>query len=167
MNKNTVKLRINPEENIVKQPLDEIVRNGAKEMLQKALEIEVDLFLEKYQYILDDKGNRKVVRNGRGRPRKIVAGAGQIEIEAPRVDDRALEIHQEPRFRSSIVPPYLRRTKNIDELLPVLYLKGISTGDFSEALESILGKNVIGISAQNIVRLKASLAERIRTMVQS
>jgi len=154
MNKNTIKLKTSPEENIINQPLDEIVRNGAKVMLQKALEIEVDLFLEKYQYILDDKGNRQVVRNGRGRPRKIVAGAGQIEIEAPRVDDRVLEIHQEPRFKSSIVPPYLRRTKNIDELLPVLYLKGISTGDFSEALESILGKDVIGLSAQNIVRLK-------------
>jgi len=154
MNKNTVKLRINPEENIVNQPLDEIVRNGAKEMLQKALEIEVDLFLEKYQYILDDNGNRQVVRNGRGQPRKVVTGAGQIEVETPRIDDRVLEIHQEPRFKSSLVPPYLRRTKNIDELLPVLYLKGISTGDFSEALESILGKDVIGLSAQNIVRLK-------------
>jgi len=154
MTKNTVKLRINPEENIVNQPLDEIVRNGAKEMLEKALKIEVDLFLERYQYILNDEGNRKVVRNGRGRPRKIVTGAGQIEVETPRIDDRALEIQQEPRFKSSIVPPYLRRTKNIDELLPVLYLKGISTGDFSEALESILGKDVIGLSAQNIVRLK-------------
>ncbi len=154
MNKNTVKLRINPEENITKQPLDEIVRKGAKEMLQKALEVEVELFLEKYQYILDAKGNRQVIRNGRGRPRKVVTGAGQVEVETPRVDDRVLEIHQEPRFKSSIVPPYLRRTKNIDELLPVLYLKGISTGDFGEALESILGKGVIGISAQNIVRLK-------------
>jgi len=154
MSKNTVKLRINPEENIVNHPLDEIVSNGAKKMLQKALEIEVNLFLERHQYILDGKGNRQVIRNGRGRPRKIVTGAGQLEVEVPRVDDRALEIHQEPRFKSSIVPPYLRRTKNIDELLPVLYLKGISTGDFGEALESILGKNVIGISAQNIVRLK-------------
>lgn len=154
MNKSTLKLRINPEENIVNQPLDEIVRNGAKEMLQKALEIEVNLYLERYQYVLDEKGNRKVVRNGRGHPRKIVTGAGQIEVEVPRIDDRVLDAHQEPRFRSSIIPPYLRRTKNIDELLPVLYLKGISTGDFSEALESILGKNVIGLSAQNIVRLK-------------
>ena len=154
MNKNTVKLRINPEENIANNPLDEIVRRGAKEMLQKALEIEVNLFLEKYQYLLNDKGNRQVIRNGRSRSRKIVTGAGQIEVETPRVDDRALEIHQESRFKSSIIPPYLRRTKNIDELLPVLYLKGISTGDFGEALESILGKSVIGISAQNIVRLK-------------
>ena len=154
MNKNTIKLKISPEENIANNPLDEIVRKGAKEMLQRALEIEVNLFLEKYQYILDDKGKRQVIRNGRGRPKKIVTGAGQIEVETPRVDDRVLEVHQEPRFKSSIVPPYLRRTKNIDELLPVLYLKGISTGDFGEALESILGKSVIGISAQNIVRLK-------------
>ncbi|MCK5659087.1 MAG: IS256 family transposase [Alphaproteobacteria bacterium] len=154
MNKNTIKLKRSPEENIASTPLDEIVRKGAREMLEKALEIEVNLFLEKYQYILDEKGNRRVIRNGRSRSRKIVTGAGQIEVETPRVDDRILAVHQEPRFKSSIVPPYLRRTKNIDELLPVLYLKGISTGDFGEALESILGKSVIGISAQNIVRLK-------------
>jgi putative transposase len=154
MTKDTVKLRINPEENIINHPLDEIVRQGARNMIQKALEVEVDLFIERYQYILDDVGNRQIVRNGHGTPRKIVTGAGQIEVKTPRVDDRALEVHREPRFKSSIVPPYLRRTKNIDELLPVLYLKGISTGDFSEALESILGKNVVGISAQNIVRLK-------------
>jgi len=154
MIKNTLKLSGNPEENIVNHPLDEIVRNGAKKMVKKAVEIEVELFLERYQYILDDKGNRQVVRNGRGRPRKIITGAGQIEVETPRVDDRILAIHKEPRFKSSIIPPYLRRTKNIDGLLPILYLKGISTGDFSEALESILGKDVIGISAQNIVRLK-------------
>ncbi len=102
MTKNTVKLRINPEENIINRPLDEIVRNGAKKMLQKALEIEVDLFLERYQYILDDNGNRKVIRNGRGRARKIVTGAGQLEIETPRVDDRVLEIHQDPRFKNLI-----------------------------------------------------------------
>lgn len=154
MNKNTVKIKTNPEENIVNQPLDEIVRAGARVMLQKALEIEMDLFLEKYQYILDGDGNRQVVRNGHSRARKIMTGAGQLEVQTPRVDDRVLEAHQEPRFKSSIIPPYLKRTRNIDELLPVLYLKGISTGDFQEALESILGKNAPGISAQNIVRLK-------------
>jgi transposase-like protein len=154
MTKNTVKLKINPEENITNHPLDEIVRQGAQRMLQKALGVEAELFIERYQYILDDAGNRQVVRNGYSKSRKIVTGAGQIEVQTPRVDDRALEVHQEPRFKSSLVPPYLRRTRHIDELLPVLYLKGISTGDFSEALESILGKDVIGISAQNIVRLK-------------
>lgn len=154
MNKDSRNLQDNPEKNIVTHPLDEIVRQGAQEMLEKALEIEVDLFLERYQYILDDDGNRKIVRNGRHRARKVITGAGAIEVRQPRVDDRALIPQNEPRFSSGIIPPYLRRTKNIDELLPVLYLKGISTGDFSEALESILGRHVTGLSAQTIVRLK-------------
>lgn len=154
MNNNTFRLKISPEENIIKKPLDEIAREGAREMLQKALEIEVDLFLEQYQYILDDNGNRQAVRNGHSESRKIITGAGQLDIRTPRIDDRILDKHKEKRFKSSIVPPYLRRTKNIDELLPVLYLKGISTGDFTEALESILGKQAIGLSAQTIVRLK-------------
>ena len=123
-------------------------------MLQAALEIEVDLFLERNQYILDNRGSRQVIRNGRSNRRKIITGAGQLEIRAPRVDDRILGRYGEQRFSSSIVPRYLRRTKNIDELLPLLYLKGISTGDFSEALESILGKQAKGLSAQTIVRLK-------------
>lgn len=154
MDNNTFRLRISPEENIVKKTLDDIARQGAREMLQMALEIEVDLFMEQYQYILDDNGNRQVVRNGRNKSRKIITGAGQLDIRTPRIDDRILDKHKEKRFKSSIIPPYLRRTKNIDELLPVLYLKGISTGDFTEALEAILGKQVIGLSAQNIVRLK-------------
>jgi len=154
MNNNTSRLKLSPEENIVKKSLDEIAREGAREMLQRALEIEVDLFLEQYQYILDDNGNRQVVRNGQSRSRKIITGAGQLDIRTPRIDDRILDRHKEKRFKSSIIPPYLRRTKNMDELLPVLYLKGISTGDFTEALEAILGKQIIGLSAQNIVRLK-------------
>ena len=154
MNNNTSRLKVSPEENIVKKSLDEIAREGAREMLEKALEIEVDLFLEQYQYILDDNGNRQVVRNGHNRSRRIITGAGQLDVRTPRIDDRILNRHREKRFKSSIIPPYLRRTKNIDELLPVLYLKGISTGDFTEALEAILGKQVIGLSAQNIVRLK-------------
>jgi putative transposase len=154
MDNNTFRLKISPEESIVKKPLDDIAREGAREMLQKALEIEVDLFLGQYQYILDDNGNRQVVRNGHNKSRKIITGAGQLEIRTPRIDDRVLDRHKEKRFKSSIIPPYLRRTKNIDELLPVLYLKGISTGDFTEALEAILGKQVIGLSAQTIVRLK-------------
>lgn len=155
MKKHTFKNRTNPEQNIIKHPLDEIVRRGAREMLQKAIEMEADLFLERYQYVLDDDGNRRITRNGHHKARKIITGAGAIEITSPRVDDRALTAQNESRFSSCIIPPYLRRTKNIDELLPVLYLKGISTGDFGEALESLLGKNVIGLSAQNIVRLKS------------
>ncbi|MFH1846493.1 MAG: IS256 family transposase [Candidatus Omnitrophota bacterium] len=141
-------------ENIANIPLDEIVRKGAQKMLQQALEVEVEMFLEKYQYILDANGNRLVVRNGHANERDIITGAGQVEIRSPRVDDRILDKHKEQRFSSSIIPPSLRRTKNIDELIPVLYLKGISTGNFTEALEKILGKQVIGLSAQNVVRLK-------------
>jgi transposase-like protein len=154
MNKNhTLTLKTNPE-NLVKQPLDEILRLGAQELLEQALEIEVNLHLERYQYILDDQERRLVVRNGYHKARKIVAGAGQVEVKVPRVDDRILDSQNEARFVSQMVPPYLRKTKNMEELLPVLYLKGISTGDFSEALEKIVGKDAMGLSAQTIVRLK-------------
>jgi len=122
MNNNTSGLRISPEESIVKKSLDDIAREGAREMLQKALEIEVDLFLGQYQYILDDNGNREVVRNGHNISRKIITGAGQLEVRTPRVDDRVLDRHKEKRFKSSIVPPYLRRTKNIDETLSKRYI---------------------------------------------
>jgi len=163
MGKDTVVRAINPEENVTGLHLDEIVRNGALKMLAQALEVEVDSFLEKHQYILDDKGNRLVVRNGYGNARKIVTGAGQLEISTPRIDDRILDRHDVPRFKSSIIPPYLRRTANIDELIPVLYLKGISTGDFTEALQAILGKDIIGLSAENIVRLKKVWEEEYET----
>lgn len=154
MGKHSAGRAISPEENIIASPLEEIVRKGAVEMLIRALDVEVDSFLEKHQYILDDKGNRLVVRNGYNPERKIVTGAGQLEVSTPRIDDRILERHDEQRFKSSIIPPYLRRAANINELLPVLYLKGISTGDFTEALSSILGKDVIGLSPDTIVRLK-------------
>ncbi len=154
MRKHKRETEINPEENITEFPLDEIVRKGAQQMLEKALETEVDSFLGRYQYILDDGGRRQVVRNGYKPARRIVTGAGQLDIHQPRIDDRILEKHGEVRFKSSLIPPYLRRTKNVNELLPVLYLKGISTGDFTEALQALLGKEVIGLSPETIVRLK-------------
>ena len=154
MNKNNAGQVVSPEENMIALPLDEIVRKGAQKMLIQALEVEVDSFLEKHQYILDDKGNRIVVRNGYNPSRKIITGAGQLEVATPRIDDRVLDKHDETRFKSSIIPPYLRRTTNINELIPVLYLKVISTGDFTEALSAILGKEIIGLSTENIVRLK-------------
>jgi len=155
MKKNTRIDALNPEENLIQNPLDEIVRIGAQKLLKQALETEVETFLEKHQYVLDDNGSRQVVRNGHHTPRKIVTGAGQLDVRCPRIDDRVLDRLKEPRFRSSLIPAYLRRTKNIEELVPVLYLKGISTGDFTEALSAILGKDVIGLSAENVVRLKS------------
>ena len=163
MSKNNVRAVVSPEENIAALPLDEIVREGAQKMLIQALNIEVDSFLEKHQYILDDKGNRIVVRNGYNPSRKIITGAGQLEVATPRIDDRILDKHDEPRFKSSIIPPYLRRTTNINELIPLLYLKGISTGDFTEALSAILGKEIIGLSPENIVRLKRIWEEEYET----
>jgi len=154
MKNNRVKARNPEEKELVKLELDDLVRKGAQDLLAKALEVEVDLFLEKYQYILDDAGNRRVIKNGHHQPRKVFTGAGPIEISVPRVDDRALIVQNEPRYSSGIVPKYLRKSNNIDELLPVLYLKGISSGDFQEALEKILGPNAKGLSAQTIVRLK-------------
>lgn len=135
--------------------LDEILKKGALEMLCKALEMEVEGYMARHRETRDDRGHALVSRNGYGKERRITTGAGELKIRAPRVNDKRVdEDGQRRRFKSSIIPPYLRRTKNMEELFPVLYLKGISTGDFSEALECLLGKDVIGISANNITRLK-------------
>ena len=143
-----------PDRSLPRWPLDEVVRQGARQLVQRAVEVEVELFLERYQYLMDDQGHRQVVRNGYRPVRTLVTGAGPVEVATPRVDDRVLARHGEARFTSALIPPYLRRTKHIEELLPVLYLKGISTGDFTEALQAILGRNVSGLSAETIVRLK-------------
>jgi len=154
MQQDTGSLAERPERTVTLLPLDEVVRQGARQLVQRAVEVEVDLFLERYQYLMNAQGRRQVVRNGHRPIRTIVTGAGPVEVATPRVDDRVLVRHGEPRFTSALIPPYLRRTKNIEELLPVLYLKGISTGDFTEALQAILGRDVIGLSAETIVRLK-------------
>jgi len=144
-----------PDRSLPLVPLDEVVRRGARQLLQTALNVEVEMFLERYQYLMDDQGHRQIVRNGHRPARQILTGAGPLEVATPRVDDRVLARQGEGRFTSALVPPYLRRTPHVEELLPVLYLKGISTGDFREALQAILGPNVIGLSAETIVRLKA------------
>jgi len=137
-----------------RSPLDDLVRQGAQRMLQAALESEVDAFLERYEDRRDEKGNRLVVRNGRMPSRDILTGAGPLEVQQPRVRDKSPEKAERVQFSSSILPPYLRRSKSVDELIPWLYLKGISTGDFQEALQSLLGENAKGLSANVVVRLK-------------
>ena len=134
--------------------LDEVVRQGAKKMLIAALDEEVEAFCRRHDDVRDESGRRTVVRNGFHDKRTIVTGAGAIDVRVPRVDDRVLQGAGRPRFSSSLIPPYLRRTKNIEELVPLLYLKGISTGDFSEVLEKLTGQKVAGFSAETIVRLK-------------
>jgi len=154
VSQDTGSLEARPDRSLPLLPLDEVVRRGAQELLQQALNVEVELFLERYQYLMDDHGHRQIVRNGHRPVRRIITGAGPLEVATPRVDDRVLETQRDPRFTSQLIPPYLRRTKHVEELLPVLYLKGISTGDFREALQALLGRHVIGLSAETIVRLK-------------
>ncbi len=139
--------------------LDEIVRQGAQQMLQRAIENEVDVFLMQHAGRCDVEGRRQVVRNGYLPSREITTGAGRLEVAQPRVRDRSPDVEGRVCFSPAILPPYLRRSKSIDELLPWLYLKGISTGDFSEALQSLLGPDCPGLSANVIVRLKKTWSD--------
>lgn len=137
--------------------LTEILRSGAQKLLAEAIENEVAEYIQAHCHHRDDDGRRLVVRNGHLPMRTIQTGLGPVEIEQPRVNDKRIyENGQRMRFSSQILPPYLRRTRSIDELIPWLYLKGISTGDFTEALAALLGPNAPGLSATNVVRLKSS-----------
>jgi putative transposase len=135
--------------------LEELAREGARKMLASALELEIEEFLEKHAGKSDERGHRLAVRNGRMPEREILSGIGGLKIRQPRVDDRRLRERAEEGFSSAILPRYLRRLPSIDNLVPVLYLKGVSTGDFTEALAAILGPEAPGLSATNVVRLKA------------
>ena len=137
-----------------RSPLDELVQTGAQQMLQAAIEAEVDEFLAAHADRRDDSGHRQVVRNGRLPSRQILTGAGPLEVSQPRVRDNSPEVHSRVTFSSSVLPPYLRKSKAIEELIPWLYLKGVSTGDFSEALQSLVGEQAKGLSANVVVRLK-------------
>lgn len=132
--------------------LDEIVRQGALKMLQEALQREVTDYIEKNRNERDQDGRALVVRNGKAKTRSIVVGAGKLDIQAPRVNDR----REGKKFTSSILPPYMRKSANIESLLPVLYLKGLSSSDFKSALCSILGEQAGGLSASSITSLKKS-----------
>jgi putative transposase len=134
--------------------LETIMREGARKMLQVALEAEVEEHLARYKDLVDEEGKRLVVRNGSMPERTLLTGAGPILIKRPRVDDRALDAEGKERFTSRILPRFMRRAPSIDALVPVLYLKGISTDDFPTALEAILGPQAKGLSATTVVRLK-------------
>lgn len=135
-----------------KTALEEILRDGARKLLQEAIENEVREYIERQRDIRDEQGRRLVVRNGRMPQREIITGIGRIRIEQPRVNDK----RPGKKYTSNILPPYMRRVPSVDTLIPFLYLKGISTGDMYEALEAILGKKAAGLSATNVVRLKSA-----------
>ena len=139
----------------VRDALTEVLRSGAQKLLAEAVEAEVASYIARHANLRDQDGQRVVVRNGHKDEREIQTGIGPVKVRQPRVNDRRTdESGQRIRFTSEILPPYLRRTKSIEELIPWLYLKGISTGEFSEALTALLGPEAPGLSASTVVRLK-------------
>jgi putative transposase len=141
--------------------LSEILRAGAQRLLTQAIEDEVSEWIEGRRHLTDEAGHRQVVRNGRLPKRTILTGLGPLEVEQPRVFDRRPRGEAEP-FSSKVLPPYLRKTKSLEELIPWLYLKGISTSDFGEALAALVGPESKGLSASTIVRLKGVWEEEFQ-----
>jgi transposase-like protein len=141
--------------------LTELLRKGARKLLADAVEQEVDDYLREREDVRDDSGHRLVVRNGHLPERRIQTSLGDVAVKKPRVRDKRPAEDRE-RFESSILPRYLRRTKSMEELLPWLYLKGVSTGDFSEALKALLGPDAPGLSATTITRLKSAWEEEYK-----
>ena len=133
--------------------LTAVLRAGAQKLLAQAVEAEVSEWITQHQQCVDALGHRQVVRNGHLPARTITTGVGPVEVQQPRVRDRRPP-DQAEKFSSKILPPYLRKTKAVEELIPWLYLKGISSGDFSEALAALLGPQAPGLSASTVTRLK-------------
>jgi putative transposase len=154
MKENSAAKEKNPEP-FANDPITQILRQGARELLAQALEAEIDIFLEQYKALKDECGHNRIVRNGYHREREIQTGIGPVSVKPPRVRDRMSFGEDKIHFRSLILPPYLRKTKSIEGLIPWLYLKGISTGDFSEALSALVGPDASGFSANTVSRLKS------------
>jgi putative transposase len=134
--------------------LTHILREGARRLLAQAVDAEVAAWIDAHAHLKDQAGRQQVVRNGNLPERTIQTGLGEIEVRQPRVHDRRPPGQRE-KFTPAVLPPYLRRTKSLEELIPWLYLKGISTGDFAEALQAILGPDAPNLSATTVTRLKA------------
>ena len=143
----------------VAQTLDELARKGARRMIAAALALEAEEYVQKMGQLRDEQGHALVVRNGKGQERTVTLGAGVVKIQAPRVNDK----RPEQRFTSRILPPYMRRSPRLEEALPVLYLRGLSTGDFAEALPVLLGPEAAGLSATTINRLTQVWQEEYKT----
>jgi putative transposase len=135
--------------------LDDLAREGARRMIAAALEAEVEEYVSGLVEELDERGHRLVRRNGHARERRLTVGSGTVALEAPRVDDRRTdpESGERMRFSSRILPRYARRSPKVSDVLPVLYLRGLSTGDFEPALRELLGEDASGLSASSIQRL--------------
>ena len=134
-------------------PLTEVLRSGARSLLARAVEAEVAAFLDGHSEARTEEGRRRLVRHGHLPEREIMTGIGPVAVRAPRVRDRTGQGAERIRFSSALLPPYARRSKSLEVLIPVLYLKGISTGDFAEALAALLGPDAGGLSASTVARL--------------
>ncbi len=140
-------------------PLTEVLRNGARALLAQAIDAEVAAFLGSHADKRAEDGRQRLVRHGHLPERDIVTGIGPVAVRAPRVRDRVGAPQERIRFTSTILPPYARRSKSLEVLIPMLYLKGISTGDFDEALQALLGSDAGGLSAATVARLKNAWSE--------
>jgi putative transposase len=143
------------EDNEVAVTLDDLAREGARRMIASALEAEVADYVERFADDRGEDGKRLVVRNGRARERRVTIGSGTVPVRAPRVNDRRVDEQtgERQRFSSRILPAYARRSPKVNDVLPVLYLRGLSTGDFRPALEQLLGEDAAGLSPSTISRL--------------
>jgi len=140
-------------------PLSELLRSGARKLITDAVEIELQQLLSQYASLKNEQGHQQVVRNGYLPEREILTGIGAIKVKVPKIRDKS---GQGIKFNSSLLPPYLRKTKSMEEVLPWLYLKGISTGDFQEALQALVGSGTKGLSASVISRCKQAWEEEHR-----
>jgi putative transposase len=157
MEEDTVVRLPRPGASLADDPLLEVLRSGARRMLQQVIEAEVEAFLAAHAELEDAHGRRRLVRNGHAPEREVQAGIGPIAVRRPKLRDRGDGAGGERiRFTSKVLPPFLRRTRNVEELLPWLYLKGISTGQFEGALTALLGPDAPGLSAPTVRRLMAT-----------
>ena len=156
--KNVIEIHTEGKDDEPRSALDELCLAGAQRMLHRALELEVGEYLARHADARNENGHALVTRNGKARPRKVTIGSGTMEVTAPRVRDERVDAGgHRCRFTSEILPPYMRRSPKVAEVLPVLYLRGLSTGDFREALPSLLGKEAsAGLSPTTIIRLTAA-----------
>jgi transposase-like protein len=134
-------------------PLTELLRSGARQLIADAVEAELQELLQQYAEVKNDQGCRLIVRNGYLPEREIQTGIGPVKVRVPKIRDKS---GQGVKFNSTLLPPYLRKTRAVEEVLPWLYLKGISTGDFHEALQALLGNEAKGLSSSTISRLKVT-----------
>jgi putative transposase len=149
---NLVEFKTPETEETFSDALSELLRQGARQIIAQAVEAELSEFLGQYRGLKDERGRQAVVRNGYLPERTITTGVGEVAIQVPKVRDRT---SSGIKFTSQLLPPYLKRSRSVEEVLPWLYLKGVSTGDFGEALAALLGPEAKGLSSATISRLKS------------